>query len=59
MSKRTNLAKRSKRKLNKAALDIVKNLTLEQQQKLAELLDKAVFTDVADNNPLRGETTGQ
>jgi Spy/CpxP family protein refolding chaperone len=59
MSKRKNLAKRSKRKLQQAALNLVRKLTPEQKEQLAEILAKKVTTDVADNDSLRGETTGQ
>lgn len=59
MSRRRNLEKRSKTRLQTAARDIVSKLTPEQQDKLAELLAKAVVENATNNDPLRGKTTGQ
>jgi Spy/CpxP family protein refolding chaperone len=53
MSKRKNLKKRSNAKLKKAARELVQKLTPEQQDKLAELLAKAVTDNVADHDTLR------
>lgn len=58
MSKRKNLERRRKTKLAKHAHNIVNNLTPEQQDRLAELLAKAV-TDATPNNPATSETTGK
>lgn len=56
MSKRKNLAKRKQAKLEKAAIGIVNNMTPEQQDKLIELLAKAV-TDASGNNSPSTETS--
>jgi Spy/CpxP family protein refolding chaperone len=53
MSRRKNLQKRAKARLQKAALNVVTKLTPEQQDKLAQLLAKAVATDATNNNSLR------
>jgi Spy/CpxP family protein refolding chaperone len=53
MSKRKNLEKRAKAKMARAANEIVKKLTPEQQDKLAEILAKAVAENVANNDTLR------
>lgn len=57
MSRKTELAKRLKRKRDKAAKQIVGGLTDAQKQHLAELLAKAVQDAVSDT--VTSETAGQ
>lgn len=56
MSKRREQARRAKKRLQTAAEGIVKKLTPEQQDRLVELLAKAV-TDVPIDDSLRPETS--
>ena len=58
MSKRKNLERRRKARMAKHAHNIVTNLTPEQQDKLAELLAKAV-TDAPPSDPNGGQTAGK
>ena len=53
MSKRKNQTKRMKAKLEKAAKKIIGHLTLEEQERLATILAKAVAEDATDNDSLR------
>jgi Spy/CpxP family protein refolding chaperone len=59
MSKRREQERRAKKRMQTAAEGIVKKLTPEQQDRLVELLAKAVTSDVADTDTLRTETTGK
>jgi hypothetical protein len=58
MSKRREQARRAKKRLQTQANAIVQKLTEEQQNRLVELLAKAV-TNAETSDTLRSETAGK
>lgn len=58
MSKRREQARRAKKRLQTHAKAIVQKLTEEQQDRLVELLAKAV-TDVPTDDSVRTKTAGK
>jgi hypothetical protein len=59
MSKRRNLNRRAKKRLNNAAEKLVQNLTPEQQDELVKVLAKAVIADAQTRDTVSGQTAGK